>query len=436
MLAKDVVISVRDVEPELVAAVKKLSRELGRPLHGVVLVNPEFVDHPERYKDESGFFKEVICDYDNPAELQKAVQPYQDRLLAVVCRIENAVQLFRKLIPFVPFVDTPSETALLWCTEKQLMRDRLATYDKTLVPEYYYLNQTDLPEFEKKTEHLKYPVIVKPNGLKASLLVTRCDTKDQLITNLYSTFDVIDEVYKKERGTGEPGILVEEMMVGDMYSTDAYVDARGNIYCLPLVRVITAHEIGQPGFYSYRHIIPVGLPEAEVQKAFKAAKASIRALNLNSSSAHIELFHTTDGWKIIELGPRIGGYRAPLYAEAYGIDHFYNDLLIRIGKEPIINATPIKHAAGFNMYPDEEGVIESIEGMEEASKLPSVVYIKAHADAGEVALFAGSGGKLIVDGILSNADPAQLEADMQTIRQIVKIRVRQPEVVLQAAALD
>ncbi|HEX5448418.1 MAG TPA: ATP-grasp domain-containing protein [Candidatus Saccharimonadales bacterium] len=421
---KDTVLSVRDVEPDLVEAVKKLSNKLGRPLQGVVIVNKEFVNHPDRYMDKSGFFKEVVCDFNNPDELQSALRPYEDRLLAVTCRIENAIQQFRKLIPFLPYVDTPSETALLWCTEKQLMRDRLKNYSQSLVPGYYYVEETDLGKFEKTAEQLSYPVIVKPNGLKASLLVTKCDNKVELMDSLKKIFEVIDDVYAKERGTGRPGVLVEDMIQGDMYSIDAYVDAKGDIYCLPLVRVVTAHELGKPGFYSYRHIVPVDISREEMAKAQSAAKASIKALNLNSSSAHIELFHAPDGWKIIELGPRIGGYRADLYRQAYGVDHFYNDLAVRVGLEPEIPTRPIGHAAGLNVYAEEEGIIESITGLEAVRELPSVVYVKAHAKPGDLALFASSGGKLIVDGILSNADPKRLEYDVNKVRQLVNIKVR------------
>ncbi|HVS79084.1 MAG TPA: ATP-grasp domain-containing protein [Candidatus Saccharimonadales bacterium] len=430
---RDVIISVRDVEPELVEAVKKLGKRLGRELHGVVLINKEFYHHPDRYKDKTGFFKEVVCDFNDPNELQAAIKPYADRLLAITCRLENAIQQFRKVLPFVPYIDTPTESALLWCTEKQLMRDRLKTYDRSLVPEYHYLSKEDLSDFEQAADGLRYPVIVKPNGLKASLLVSKCDNKKELMNCLYKTFEVIDEVYEKERGTGLPGVLVEEMIQGDMYSTDAYVDARGNIYCLPLVRVTTAHEVGKPGFYGYRIMTPVSLSQQETQKAFEAASKAIKALNLNSSTAHIEMFHTKDGWKIIELGPRIGGYRASIYRHAYDIDHFYNDLAIRIGLKPEISTEPKAYATGLNIYADEEGIIESIKGLEEARKLPSAVYVAAHAKPGDPAIFAGNGGMLIVDAILTHNDKDQLEADVRRLNELVKINVRAQQPVRETA---
>jgi len=214
-------------------------------------------------------------------------------------------------------------------------------------------------------------------------------------------------------------------MQGEMYSTDAYVTHDGNIMCLPLVKVTTAHSVGLPGFYGYRRLLPVDLPGGEEEAAFAVAKSAIKALNLSSTTAHIELFLTPEGWKIIEVAARIGGYRDVLYREAYGIEHFYNDLAVRMGQQPVMPGAPIRHAAVLNIYAEDEGYIESIEGLPAAREVPSVIYLEAHAKRGDLALFAGNGGDLIVDGVLSNEDPDQLRKDIARVRELVKIKLQQ-----------
>ncbi len=426
MPARDTILTINTVEPALIPALQTLSKNLKRELRGLVLIDASYVDHPARPKDTSGLFTEIICDFDNPNELQAALKPYSDMLLAVTCRYEDAMHRLRQVIPFVPYVHTPSESSLLWSTEKPLMRDRLSNYDERLTPLYQYLEEEDLPRLKTLIKDFKYPLIVKPGGLQDALLVTRCETEQELRDCLDNTFEVIHEVYARRHRRQKPSLLVEEMMEGDMYSTDAYVTHDGEVFCLPLVEVITAHSLGLPGFYSYRHILPTPLPQKEVDAAFSAATAAIKALNLSATSTHIEMFRTAEGWKIIELGARIGGYRQALYQEAYGIDHFYNDLAIRAGIKPTMPGKPLRHAAGFNMYADEEGEIEAIEGLEKARKLPSMVWLKPHAKSGDTALFASNGGQLIVDGILSNADPEQLEEDVAKVRELVKIKIKKP----------
>ncbi len=427
MNVRNTILTVNIVEPALIHAVNRLSKEMNVQLKGIVLIDRTYAkealerDFP---RDKTGLFQEILCDFDDQDELQRILKPLSDSLLAVTCRYENSMHSFRKLIPFVPYLPAPSESSLLWSLEKPMMRDRLSNYDRKLTPKYQYMEATDMPNTMEFIKDFEFPVIVKPSELAESLLVTRCATEQELKTCLIDTFSVIGDIYEREHRENTPGLLVEEFMEGDMYSTDAYVTADGEIFCMPLVKVVTAHSIGLPGFYSYRHIIPVGLPTSEIEAAFEVSRAAIKALNLRATSTHIELFLTPQGWKIIELGARIGGYRGALYREAYGTDHFYNDLLIHMGKKPIMPGDPIKHAAGFNIYADEEGIIESIEGIEESQKLASVVFVEPHADPGDEALFAQNGGRYVVDGILSNNDPEQLEKDMAKIREIVKIHVR------------
>ena len=420
---RDVVVSVRGVEPGLLTAVKKLEKRLGRPLKGIDLVDRKAVNNKYRIKDETGLFTEIICDFDNTTELQRALKPYADTALVATCRLEEAMKDFNKAMLFLPYVSASTESSLLWCTQKALMRDRLHAYDPELVPKYVNLASYDAASFAEAIKDFSFPVIVKPNGLYASLLVSRCDTIEELTACMIRTFEVIEEVYARGDGTGVPSVLVEEMIQGDMYSVDAYIGPEGEFYSLPPVQVITAHSLGLPGFYSYRHIVPTALSEERTNGAYEVARASVRALNLRSTTAHIELFLSPTGWKIIELGPRIGGYREDLYREAYGIDHHYNDLLVRLGLEPEIPTKALKHAAGVNIYAEEEGMITEISGLDEARKLPSVVMLGTNAQVGDMALFADKGGELIVDAILSNEDPEQLEADVARLRELVTITV-------------
>ncbi len=421
---RDVIVSVRGVEPGLLTAAKKLEKRLGRPLQGIDLVDVRATENKYRIRDETGFFKEIVCDFDDAAQLQQALKPYMDRALVATCRLEEAIKDFRRVTPLLPYISTPSESSLLWCTQKTLMRDRLHAYNPELVPRYVNVTSYNPEALSEDIADFEFPVIVKPNGLYSSLLVSRCNDRAELELCLAKTFELIEDVYARGDGTGTPSVLVEEMIQGDMYSIDAYVDPYGKSYCLPPVKVITAHSIGLPGFYSYRHIIPTGLPEDELERAYAAARESMRALNLRATSAHIELFLSPTGWKIIELGPRMGGYREDLYREAYGIDHHYNDLLVRIGLEPEIPTQVLKHAAGVNIYAEEEGVITALDGIDDARALPSLVMLGTNAQVGDVALFADSGGELIVDAILSNENPEYLEADVARLRELVTIKIQ------------
>lgn len=427
MQNRDTILTINVVEKELVRAVNMHSKTLKKNLKGLVLVNKNYVHQPGRPKDTTGLFQEIICDFDNPDELQTILKPYSDRLLAATCRYEEAIQDFGKVIPFLPYIHTPSPASLLWSTEKPLMRDRLRNYNHALVPRYEYIEETDLPRLFEMVKNFHYPVIIKPSGLSKALLVSRCDTPQELKKRLSYTFRIINHAYAREQYPGKPGILIEEMIQGDMYSVDAYITPDGEIFCLPPVAVITAHSLGLPGFYGYQRNTTTNLEKNEVEAAFTACREAIKALNLSSTTAHIELFHTSQGWKIIEVAARIGGYRDALYREAYGIEHFYNDLRIRMGKKPKISRKQIAHAAALNIYANDEGYINTIVGIEEAKKIPSVISLSLNASKGDIALFSHSGGDPLITVILSNTDDNELRKDIAIVRALIKITVKRTQ---------
>ena len=420
---KDIVVSIDVVEPGLVNAVHLLNKELGRPLKGIALVHRSFLDYPGRPVDTTGLFEEVVVDYDNADELQKTVLPFSDRILAVTTRYEDAMHHFSQLVPFVPYAYTPTESSLIWSTEKPLMRDRLKNYDPQLVPQYVRLEEQDIPNGNELTRNFAFPVVIKPGSLWSSFLVSRCDDRQQLESQLRSTFSIINNVYGRLRRETKPAVLVEEMIQGDMYSTDVYVSHDGTIRCLPLIRVFTDAVLGRQSFSEHHALLPVDLSQEESEAGFIAAKSAVRALGLRSTTAHVELFKTKNGWKIIELGARIGGSREELYRESFGIEHHYNDLANRAGMEPKIPAKLLRYAREEDIYADKEGVIEAIDGIEEARELASMAVLKVPAKPGDKALFADKGGDVLVQAILSNADRQQLEADAAKLRQLVKFKI-------------
>ena len=48
-----------------------------------------------------------------------------------------------------------------------------------------------------------------------------------------------------------------------------------------------------------------------------------------------ELIKAESGWKIVEVGPRIGGYRNDMLDLSYNIKHMENYLLLKLEKKPI-----------------------------------------------------------------------------------------------------
>jgi biotin carboxylase len=375
------------------------------------------------YKNEK--YIEVVCDYSSPASLTRALKPFEDKLLVVNASSERNQPYYRKLIPHIPYLRTPSESSIVWATHKDQMRKLLSSYAPEISPRSIKITSENIDASLVQFKDAHYPLISKPVGLAASLLVNKAENFEELTQNVNASFKEIETIYTRNRGRGEPGIIVEEYMSGDMYSVDAYVDNVGSTWILPPVKVTTAASIGLEGYYSYAINSEHELSDEAVLKLNLVAAKSMHAIGLRNSVAHIELIDTPEGWKIIELGPRAGGYRQDMYALSYAIDHALNELLLKVGKEPIINTAEHHSSAVLNIYAEQEGSIEAIEGFDRAKEFTGIHRLSLHARAGDYAAFCGNGGNFLVDGVIFGENKEATDALSKQIRETIKIETKQ-----------
>lgn len=211
-------------------------------------------------------------------------------------------------------------------------------------------------------------------------------------------------------------------MEGTMYSIDCYVNQRGVIYSTPLVNVKTGHSAGYEDFFGYMRITPVQLKPHKIEHAKHAAQKAVEALGLRSTTCHIELMKTEDGWKIIELGPRIGGFRHEMYELSYGMDHSLNDVLIRIPKMPVLPKRAKGFTAVMQFYPKKKGKLQSLEGVNKVRKLASFERIAIKKKIGDMCNFARNGDDPVLDLVLYNKNRSNLLADIRRVETAIKIK--------------
>lgn len=406
-------------------SVKRIGAQLEKKLTALVILN--IGDHQARKKlahDSKAII--LVCDINNELELAKALKPYSRRLLAVTCRAEKNIPLLKKVVPHVPYLNTPTEKSLDWSTDKIKMRRLLRQYDKSISPKFIVVHDDTEATLERIEAKVGYPMIVKPAGLAASLLVTLCYHREELEQTLTNTVRKIDAIYKKKQGRGAAQILVEQFMEGAMYSMDSYVNQRGVIYHTPLVHVRTGRSVGFEDFFGYMRITPVKLRPYKVEAAQKTVEKAIDALGLRSTTCHTELMKTEDGWKIIELGPRIGGFRHEMYELSYGLDHTTNDILIRMPKKPKLSKKVKGFTVVMQFYAKKKGRLSKIEGMNKVRKLASFQRIEIKKKPGEMCDFARNGDDPVFDIVLFNKDRSSLLADVRRLEQTVKIHIARP----------
>ena len=375
----------------------------------------------EKYKDLDIYLE---IDMSKPGVIAEALVPYQDELCAITCRAESYMAYFIQVIPHVPYLRTPTTESLVWATDKLEMRRRFAVLAKKFTPKYAVVKDHSKKERKRIIEKIGFPMIVKPTNLAQSLLVSICYHEEELVRALTQAFKKIQKIYNENGRLEEPNMMVEQFMEGDMYSVDAYVSSRGTVYFCPMVKVVTGRAIGHDDFFNYLHLSPTGLKSGTIEKAHEAALSGIHALGLRNTTAHVELMKVDDEWKLIEIGPRVGGFRDKLHRLSCDIDHSLNDILIRLPKRPIIPKKCKGFAATLKWYPRQEGELIKLKGIKKIQELKSFVSISVIKKIGDRCRFAKNGGKAVFVVTLYNIERSKLLADIRRIEQAIDIKIK------------
>ncbi|MFM2424449.1 MAG: hypothetical protein RLZZ70_840 [Candidatus Parcubacteria bacterium] len=362
-------------------------------------------------------------DLDKPEDIEKALLPYRSEIVAVTSRSESHMTDFVAVIPNVPYLNTPTTESLCWATDKLLMRRRFMAYDKKISPNYALVKDTSETELARVITKIGFPMVVKPTNLAQSLLVSVCHHEAELKAALKKGFSEIQKLYQKYGRYEEPRILVEEFMDGQMYSVDVYVSPKGTTYFCPMVRVKTGREVGFDDFFGYLQLSPPKLSKQSIDLAHDVARKGIYALGLRSVTAHVELMRIDNDWKVIEIGARVGGFRMSLHKYTHGINHVMNDVLVRMGKRPVLPKRQFASAAAMRIYGKKEGVIKSIRGVSKLKTLASFKSLAQGKRTGDKNIFAKNGGKSVLSIILAHENRSQLLADIRRVEELFKIEI-------------
>ena len=420
---RNIILFINDVPDSAVKEITEYNEKTKQDLKIAILVNKKY-SNIKKEIERTDVDHKLFCDFENPLKIMRTLLPYQECILAVTCRGEVNIPDFSKVIPNVPYLKTPTQKSLDWSIEKIMMRKRFSAYDKKITPKFCVVEDYSVKTLKELKEKVGFPLMVKPSNLAASLMISICFYEEELKDTLRVALKKIKKMYKDNKRKKDPKLLVEQFMEGNMYSIDAYVNSRGKVYFCPLVKVKTGKQIGFDDFFGYQQMTPAKVKRSSIEKAHQVTKASIHSLGLRSSSAHVELMRTEEGWKVIEIGPRVGGYRDVLYKLSYGINHGMNDVLIRIPKNPIIPKKVKGHSAYMKIFAKKEGKLKSITGSKKIKELESCLQFRIDKKVGDTCKFAKNGGRCVCKLVLFNKDRSALLADIRKVEQLLKIETK------------
>lgn len=423
---RDLIVFVNTITTAANEIVHAQTTKDGTPLRTACIINRKQKEDLETCKADVV----IPCNFSSDETILKSILPYRETFLAITCLGEVNIESLIKLIPHVPYLRTPSTKSLAACVNKISMRKLLRGYSKQITPTFTVIHDSTSETIEKIEKTVGFPLVIKPAGLASSLLVSICYHREELEKELRRSFRKITSLYREKKTSKEPKILVEQFMDGEMYSIDAYVSSRGKIMFTPMVKVSTGRTVGFDDFFGYARITPTTLSKTAISDAQEVAKSCVHAIGLRNSTAHIELMKTDAGWKIIEIGARMGGYRHKMYELSFGINHLRNDVFNRIPRKLSVPTKVKSHTAVLEFFAKKEGYLTKLKGARKARKLASMHELKVHVKEGQKCKFAKHGGKRVLSAVLTNPKRSDLLADIRRLEKMIVIETskkRPPE---------
>ena len=356
-----------------------------------------------------GVKKEVISTIDTESVLVAAREHKIDGIMTLAS--DMPMRTVAAVAKELELVGVTEETALV-ATDKGIMRQRLQEFGVP-VPAFYKVNTRD--EYYQAINKLGVKCIVKPADNSGSRGV-------DLLSNLEDSQE-IEKAYHYSKSFSRNGtIVVEEYMEGPEVSVET-LSLAGKCHVIQITDKLTT---GAPYFVEMGHNQPSLLPKNIQQQIEKVAKMAVKALGIQNGPSHTEIKVTSEGPKIVEIGARLGGdnITTHLVPLSTGVDMVEACIRIALGEIPDLESKFAK-ASAVRYFDLSSGLIEKIDGVEEAEQLEGIKQISIVHGIGENSVEIKSSVDR-VGFVIAQAEEPQIAIERcENAMRIIKIDIKQ-----------
>ena len=204
-------------------------------------------------------------------------------------------------------LDTNTYETALNTTDKSRMKKIFKKFD---IPNANYLEVSKIEEIN--LDKINFPVVVKPSDRSAGRGVCLAENKKEFI-ELFN--DALKESFNKK-------VLIEEVLVGKQFSVETITYLSKH----QIVAYTEEYFDGSKNFIENQQMIPARLGILEKKELEEVILKTLDAFEIKFGCCHIEVKLTSEGFKVIEIASRMGGWRDVLVKYAYN-DNFNKMLL-------------------------------------------------------------------------------------------------------------
>ncbi|GMA62641.1 hypothetical protein GCM10025859_30810 [Alicyclobacillus fastidiosus] len=147
-----------------------------------------------------------------------------------------------------------------------------------------------------------------------------------------------------------------------------------------IVAIVEQHMLKHRGrMIVAGYAVLVSPPRELVESLRETVQAIVMQMGLENGPCHIELRRRHDGWKVIEINPRMSGSAMNRMIDfTYGVNLAQETLRLYLGKQLRLHVTRLEHVYAQFVTAHETGLLKSVEGRVDALHVPRVrdVFIK------------------------------------------------------------
>ena len=305
---------------------------------------------------------------------------------------------------------------------KGLMRQRLLEAGVP-APRFRLHSLDDDPERAART--VSYPCVLKPTFLAASRGVIRADRESDFVAAWRRIAAILDDPEAARRGgAAAREILVEEFLPGGEVALEGLLE-RGRLRVLALFD--KPDPLDGPYFEETIYVTPSRLaPEAQERIASVASSAAA-ALGLVDGPVHAELRVGAGGGevRVLEIAARsIGGLCSRTLRFGTGLS--LEELILRHALGSTVDGLDREsRAAGVMMIPiPRAGVLEGVDGIEEARAVPNVTDVTISAHPGQTLVPLPEGSRYLGFLFARSQTPGEAEEALRRAHAALRFRIR------------
>ncbi|MGE8205251.1 ATP-grasp domain-containing protein [Heyndrickxia sp. NPDC080065] len=324
--------------------------------------NEKQVKQREEYTD---VHEMILVDTNNLSDMKKEIKKLQLRgkeIKSIVSFIDSNVYIASILCDEFCQNNTSSK-AIEIMEDKE--KTRIALKKQPYSPKFIIIRPDEVFSFESIHKKLNFPVVVKSPKSTGS--------KDVLFTENIDDFK--KQTLKLQEKNPDEAIIIEEYIEGEQYIVEALV-YKNKIQIAGIIQ----QEISQ----GKRFIITGYGVLMEVSKNIKTGieevlQSVITTFGIKNGAFHLELRHTKNGWKLIEINPRIsGGAMNNMIQAAYGYSLVEETLKLHLGESPSLVPKRTNNVFTQYLIVSQKGILEKVTGKGRAKRSPGVVevYVK------------------------------------------------------------